>query len=81
MSRAFCLDIAEAGDIVAMVGVDCASGDTFCGEGTNVSCESIFVPDAVISLAVKGKDNEQGRKKREKANAKEEIDEKKTSQL
>ena len=53
------IDIAEAGDIVAMVGVDCASGDTFCGEGARVSCESIFVPDAVISLAVKGKDNEQ----------------------
>ncbi|MDG1861362.1 MAG: elongation factor G, partial [SAR324 cluster bacterium] len=53
------IDVAEAGDIIAMVGVDCASGDTFCGEGIRVSCESIFVPDAVISLAVKGKDNEQ----------------------
>ncbi len=53
------IDTAEAGDIVAMVGVDCASGDTFCGEGIRASCESIFVPDAVISLAVKGKDNEQ----------------------
>ena len=53
------IDVAEAGDIIAMVGVDCASGDTFCGEGICVSCESIFVPDAVISLAVKGKDNEQ----------------------
>ena len=53
------IDVAESGDIIAMVGVDCASGDTFCGEGIRVSCESIFVPDAVISLAVKGKDNEQ----------------------
>ena len=53
------IDVAEAGDIIAMVGVDCASGDTFCSEGIRVSCESIFVPDAVISLAVKGKDNEQ----------------------
>ena len=53
------IDVAESGDIIAMVGVDCASGDTFCGEGIRVSCESIFVPDAVISLAVKGKDDEQ----------------------
>ena len=53
------IDVAEAGDIVAMVGVDCASGDTFCGDGIHVSCESIFVPNAVISLAVKGENNEQ----------------------
>ncbi len=53
------IDEAEAGDIVAMVGVDCASGDTFCGDGIHVSCESIFVPNAVISLAVKGENNEQ----------------------
>ena len=44
------IDIAEAGDIVAMVGVDCASGDTFCGGDTRVACESIFVPDPVIHL-------------------------------
>jgi len=36
------IDVAEAGDIIAMVGVDCASGDTFCGEGIRVSCESIL---------------------------------------
>ena len=52
------IDVAEAGDIVAMVGVDCASGDTFCGGDARVACESIFVPDPVISLAVKGKDND-----------------------
>jgi elongation factor G len=47
-------DVAEAGpgDIVAMVGVDCASGDTFCGEGVNYSLESIFVAEPVISLSV-----------------------------
>ena len=47
-------DINDAGpgDIVALVGVDCASGDTFCGDGINYSLESIFVADPVISLSV-----------------------------
>jgi len=47
-------DVSDAGpgDIVALVGVDCASGDTFCGEGLNYSLESIFVADPVISLSV-----------------------------
>ena len=52
-------DHAEAGDIIAMVGVECASGDTFCGEGIKVTCESIFAPEPVISLAVRGEDNDQ----------------------
>jgi len=51
------IDNANAGDIIAMIGVDCASGDTFCGEGVNVSLESIFVPVPVISLAVKCSDS------------------------
>ena len=46
------VDFAEAGDIVAIVGVDCASGDTFCAEGLNYALESIFVPDAVIKLSI-----------------------------
>ncbi|MCE5186339.1 MAG: elongation factor G [Planctomycetaceae bacterium] len=47
-------DVTEAGpgDIVALVGVDCASGDTLCGEGVNYSLESIYVADAVISLSI-----------------------------
>ncbi|MDP7158854.1 MAG: elongation factor G, partial [SAR324 cluster bacterium] len=53
------IDYAEAGDIVAMIGVDCASGDTFCNDDIRLACESIFVPDSVISLAIKAKDNEQ----------------------
>jgi elongation factor G len=53
------IDYAEAGDIVAMIGVDCASGDTFCNDHVRLACESIFVPDSVISLAIKAKDNEQ----------------------
>ena len=49
------VDIAEAGpgDIVALVGVDCASGDTFCCESLNYSLESIYVADPVIKLSVK----------------------------
>lgn len=47
------VDVAGAGDIVAMVGVDCASGDTFCSNELNFTMESIFVPEAVIELAIK----------------------------
>ncbi len=46
------VDAAVAGDIVAFVGVDCASGDTFCNEDLNYSLESIHVPEPVISLAI-----------------------------
>ncbi len=47
-------DVTEAGpgDIIALVAVDCASGDTICGKGINYSLESIFVADPVISLSV-----------------------------
>jgi elongation factor G len=47
-------DITDAGpgDIIALLSVDCASGDTICGEGINYSLESIFVADPVISLSV-----------------------------
>ncbi|MBP9707978.1 MAG: elongation factor G [Oligoflexales bacterium] len=44
---------AKAGDIIAMVGVDCASGDTFCDEKINISMENIYVPEPVIELALK----------------------------
>jgi elongation factor G len=47
------LDVAVAGDIIAMVGVDCASGDTYCHESLNVAMESINVPEPVIELAIK----------------------------
>lgn len=47
---------AGAGDIVALFGIDCASGDTFCAESLNVSMTSMFVPEPVISLAINPKD-------------------------
>ncbi|MBX3437280.1 MAG: elongation factor G [Planctomycetaceae bacterium] len=46
------IETAEAGDIIAVVGVDCASGDTFCGGGLDYALESIFVPEPVIRLSV-----------------------------
>ncbi|MFN9718223.1 MAG: elongation factor G, partial [Planctomycetota bacterium] len=49
------IDGAEAGDIIALVGVDCASGDTFTAEGLNVSLENIFVANAVIRLSIEPK--------------------------
>lgn len=51
------IDEAYAGDIVAMVGIDCASGDTFCDETIEVTCESMFVPEPVISFSVSCQDS------------------------
>jgi elongation factor G len=48
---------AGAGDIVALFGIDCASGDTFTSGDLNVTMSSMFVPKPVISLSVKPKDN------------------------
>jgi len=42
----------EPGDIIALFGVDCASGDTFCGGGLNYAMTSMFIPNPVISEAI-----------------------------
>ncbi|XP_017049085.1 elongation factor G, mitochondrial isoform X1 [Drosophila ficusphila] len=43
-----------AGDIFALFGVDCASGDTFTtNPKDNLAMESIFVPEPVVSMAIK----------------------------
>lgn len=52
------IDVSYAGDIVAMFGIDCASGDTFCDDRIEASMQSMHVPDAVISLAVAPKSKE-----------------------
>ncbi|MFN6136603.1 MAG: elongation factor G [Bacteroidota bacterium] len=50
------IDEASAGDIVAMFGVDCASGDTFTDGNVRYTMTSMFVPEPVIELAVAPKD-------------------------
>lgn len=50
------IEEAKAGDIVAMFGVDCASGDTFTDGSVNYSMTSMFVPKPVIELSVKPKE-------------------------
>ncbi|MEO1228697.1 MAG: elongation factor G [Myxococcota bacterium] len=47
---------AAAGDIVAIFGLDCSSGDTFTDGKLKVAMTSIFVPEPVISLSIKPKD-------------------------
>ena len=52
-------DIEEAagGDIIALFGVDCASGDTFTTSDISYSMTSMHIPAPVISLAIIPKDN------------------------
>jgi elongation factor G len=52
-------DITEAfaGDIVAMFGIDCASGDTFTDESVEIAMSSMHIPAPVISLSIKPKDS------------------------
>lgn len=47
-------DISEAGcgDIAALFGIECASGDTFCHPSLNYSLTSMYIPKPVISLAI-----------------------------
>ncbi|KAM9126758.1 elongation factor G, mitochondrial [Pangshura tecta] len=48
------VDEVYAGDICALFGIDCASGDTFTDKTSiDISMESIHVPEPVISVAMK----------------------------
>lgn len=51
------IDAVPAGYIGALFGVECASGDTFADPSINMSMTSIFVPEPVISLAIKPADH------------------------
>ena len=46
-----------AGEICAVFGIECASGDTFTDGQLGYSMTSMFVPEPVISLSIKPKDN------------------------
>jgi elongation factor G len=48
---------AAAGDICAIFGIDCNSGDTFTDGTVNYAMTSMFVPKPVISVAIKPKDS------------------------
>ena len=52
-------DITSAGpgEIVALFGIDCASGDTFTSGNVKLTMTSMFVPTPVISLSINPKDN------------------------
>ncbi len=51
------IEVSTPGDIVAMFGIDCNSGDTFTDGKLNFALSSMYVPDPVISLTVTPKDN------------------------
>lgn len=50
------IDEATAGDIVAIMGIDCASGETYAEEPKYCSLENMFVPEPVIKMAVAPKE-------------------------
>ena len=47
------IDSAEAGDIVAIMGIDCASGDTYASEPKYCTLENMFVAKPVIKMSIK----------------------------
>ncbi len=51
------IESCGSGDIVALFGVDCASGDTFTSDSISCSMTSMHIPEPVISLAVIPADN------------------------
>ena len=47
---------AHAGDIIAMFGVDCASGDTFTDGVLQATMSAMFVPEPVIEMSIAPRD-------------------------
>ncbi len=52
------VDSATAGDIVAIMGVDAASGDTYSNDHKYCTLESMFVPEPVIKMAINAPNRE-----------------------
>jgi elongation factor G len=52
------VDEAYAGDIVAVLGVDCASGDTYSSEYPYCTLQKMFVPEPVIKMAIEPVDRD-----------------------
>lgn len=50
------IDMAKSGEVVAMFGIDCRSMDTFSDGNMNLVMSSMFIPEPVMSLAVKPSD-------------------------
>jgi elongation factor G len=46
------IDSASAGDIVAIMGIDCASGDTYCSEPKFCTLESMHIAKPVIKMSI-----------------------------
>jgi elongation factor G len=51
------IDAAGAGDIVAMFGIECNSGDTFTDGTVKLNMTSMHVPEPVIALSIKPVDS------------------------
>ena len=49
------IDRAVAGDIVAVIGLNSASGDTYASEKNYCTLESMYVPEPVIQIAIRAK--------------------------
>ena len=49
---------AAAGDIVAVMGIDAASGDTYAEQRNTVQLRNMFVPEPVIQMAIRPLDRE-----------------------
>jgi len=47
------IEEASAGEVVAMFGIDCRSMDTFSEGNMNLAMSSMYVPEPVMSLAIK----------------------------